>query len=148
MKSRGFTLIELLVVVAIVSLLSMIVVASLDGARKKARDTQRRSDIHQLQTAFELYYGANGKYPANPVSTEVELMNTGTADITPYISSIPLDPKNTGTNGYRYHSSDSAQQSYTMLIHLESNNNAWCSVGTSPGYSGWNNSDGVHYPPC
>lgn len=62
-KSRGFTLIELLVVIAIISLLSSIVLSSLNSARAKARDAKRLLDMHQIQTALELYYNDYGYYP-------------------------------------------------------------------------------------
>src|SRR3989338_3450008 len=64
----GFTLIELLVVVAIIGLLSSVIFASLDSARAKARDTRRIVDLKQLQTALELDYNDNGKYPGAVLS--------------------------------------------------------------------------------
>jgi len=64
-SSRAFTLIELLVVIAIIGLLSSVVLASLDTARGKARDAKRISDMHELQTALELYYNDHGAYPSS-----------------------------------------------------------------------------------
>lgn len=55
-KKQGFTLIELLVVIAIIAILSAIGLVALNGAREKARDAQRRSDIAQIRTALTLYY--------------------------------------------------------------------------------------------
>ena len=94
MKStRGFTLIELLVVIAIIGILSSVVLASLNSARKKGRDARRVSDLKQLQLALELSYDANGTYPA--------AINTA-ALVTPgYISVIPSDPSG-GTAAYGY----------------------------------------------
>ena len=62
-KNKGFTLIELLVVISVVSLLSSIVLSSLNSARSKARDTKRKQDLIQLRTALEAYYADNGVYP-------------------------------------------------------------------------------------
>jgi prepilin-type N-terminal cleavage/methylation domain-containing protein len=63
--SRGFTLIELLVVIAIIGMLSSVVLASLNSARAKARDSRRAADLQSIRVALELYYDANGSYP-NP----------------------------------------------------------------------------------
>lgn len=64
-KQSGFTLIELLVVIAIISLLSSIVLASLQSAKLKATDTRIMAEYNQLKTAMELYYNETGDYP-NP----------------------------------------------------------------------------------
>jgi len=63
MKNKGFTLIELLVVISIISLLSTIVLASLNTARAKARDAATVQNIKQLTLAMELYKDDNGFYP-------------------------------------------------------------------------------------
>lgn len=92
---RGFTLIELLVVIAIIGILSSIVLASLNSARKKGRDARRVSDIKQLQLALELYYDSNGSYPDG--------VYAGLSDLTAggFIASLPSDP-NGGTTSYGY----------------------------------------------
>jgi len=63
-KNAGFTLIELLVVVSIISLLSSVVLGSINNARKKAVDAAAVQDAKQLQNALELYYLTNKTYPS------------------------------------------------------------------------------------
>lgn len=60
---RGFTLIELLVVIAIIGLLSSVVLASLNSARTKTKDSERVQTLKAFETALELYYDDFGKYP-------------------------------------------------------------------------------------
>lgn len=92
-KQKGFTLIELLVVIAIIGLLSSIILASLNGARKKGRDARRLADLKQLQVALELYYGDQAA-PAYPVATAQTNVATALASLSTggYITNVPDDP--------------------------------------------------------
>ncbi len=87
----GFTLIELLVVIAIIGILSSVVLASLNGARTKARDARRVAEIKQIQVALELYYDAKGKYPLALSS----LVCSGTCSGGASLSVLPQDPNGT-----------------------------------------------------
>jgi len=69
-KNTGFTLIELLVVIALIGILSTIAYVTFQGTQKRGRDRQRMSDLTQLSTALQLYYGKHGFYPPNNVTPE------------------------------------------------------------------------------
>ncbi|HEY4508044.1 MAG TPA: prepilin-type N-terminal cleavage/methylation domain-containing protein [Candidatus Paceibacterota bacterium] len=115
--SRGFTLIELLVVIAIIGILSSVVLASLNSARTKARDTRRVSDLKQIQVALELYYDANSKYPT---TLSALVGNAGGASL----AVLPLDPRGPGnelnvSNGYKYAINNATPTIYHLGAVLE-----------------------------
>jgi len=89
LNRKAFTLIELLVVIAIIGILAAVVMVSLNSARGKARDAQRKSDITNLATALEMYYDGQ-TVPSYPTTAQ------GTAVLaTTYMSRIPTDPEGT-----------------------------------------------------
>jgi type II secretion system protein G len=54
-RNKGFTLIELLVVISILGVLTTLVVSNVGGARERARDAKRKSDLKEIQNALQLY---------------------------------------------------------------------------------------------
>lgn len=60
---KGFTLLELLVVIAIIGILSAVGLGSYMTSRKRAADSRRRSDLKQMQNAFEQFFSVNSRYP-------------------------------------------------------------------------------------
>ncbi|MBI5742854.1 MAG: prepilin-type N-terminal cleavage/methylation domain-containing protein [Candidatus Niyogibacteria bacterium] len=54
---KGFTLLELLIVISIIAILSLILIFALNPAEilRKARDTQRVSDLNTIKTALAVY---------------------------------------------------------------------------------------------
>ena len=116
-RNLGFTLIELLVVIAIIGILSSVVLSSLNTARGKARDGKRIAELKSLQIALELYYEANGTYPETK-----DLLVTSN-----YVSSLPVDPLNTGSHVYSYTAVDtdgtaSTCETYYLAVSLEGGN--------------------------
>ena len=72
---RGFTLIELLVVIAIIGLLSTIIAAPIQNARKKARDAKKIAELKSTQLALEQYAESNsGNYPKTFASLSPQFM--------------------------------------------------------------------------
>lgn len=128
-RDRGFTLIELLVVIAIIGILVAIAYASLDTARKKARDNQRMANLKQLQAAIEVYGQAHGKYPDVGCDRGTSWTGHGSefgscavyiVGIEDLISPLPVDPVN-NVQGYIYRTNtDRTAYKVMSRISLES----------------------------
>ena len=64
-KKFGFTMIELLIVIAVLGILAVAVLASINPIEQinRGRDTGSRSDAEQLISAVDRFYAAKGFYP-------------------------------------------------------------------------------------
>lgn len=64
-QKLGFTMIELLIVIAVLGILAVAVLASINPIEQinRGRDTGSRSDAEQLISAIDRYYAAKGYYP-------------------------------------------------------------------------------------
>jgi len=122
MKNKGFTLIELLVVLAIIGILTSFLLANLVGAKARARDGERKSDLRQIQAALELYRADQSAYPPQPLpncGTPLPAPSGGTV----YMQKIPCDPLNTGQYVYTYVQTGGGT-GYNLITCLENVNDS------------------------
>ncbi|MFA7702736.1 MAG: FISUMP domain-containing protein, partial [Patescibacteria group bacterium] len=91
-SKKAFTLIELLVVIAIIGVLATVSVIALSNARSKSRDAKRVGNMKQVQTALELFFNDNGRYPTEQEWALGTLFSTTSDATTTYLQVIPTAP--------------------------------------------------------
>lgn len=125
-KDKGFTLIELLVVIAIIGILAGMVLVSMSGARSKARDARRLSDMRQLVSAQEMYYGEHDAYATSA---------TYPSAIGTYLTATPTDPLG-ATHAYGTVSNTGDSSKFCYYAQLENVNSTatGCTGTTKCGY--------------
>lgn len=125
LNRKAFTLVELMVVITIIGLLSASIIVVLNSSRTSGRDAKRLSDIKSYQTGLEIYKDRKGSYPSNLGDLKTEGV----------ITTLPLDPLNTGTYVYSYVLVAGPPQTYQLTTVLEkkacSTTDAKSSVGQS-----------------
>jgi prepilin-type N-terminal cleavage/methylation domain-containing protein len=152
-SQSGFTLIELLVVISIISVMSSVILSNLNDARASARDTVRISDMHQIRTAFELFYYDNRRYPGSTdgISGGGELIGVGNpidTALLPYLTPIPRDPLHDAgaglspTNGALYfYSYDPQHIVYLPVCTIDPVGDGLSGLTASGGVFGFNKSE-------
>jgi len=132
-KNQGFTLIELLVVIAIIGILASIVLVSLGGARAKARDATRQSDLRQIQLAQEMYY--DSQTPTVYSSTTQGLKDEG------LLPKVLADPTSGADYGWStttpgvLDKGDADDQTWGVCADLESNGSFGCTEDGCQSYT-------------
>lgn len=129
---KGFTLIELLVVISIIGVLATLVLVSFGPAQKQARDTQRKSDIRQYQSALENFANkGNGLFPSKTGAVDV----SGLCTVLGISGTCPTDPK-APDKIYKYISDGTGSPNndaskYVLWASLENVTGYWviCSTG-------------------
>ncbi len=96
--STGFTLIEVLIVIGLIGILSaaFLVLVNPKAQLEKARDSQRRSHLRQIQSALEVYRADCGAYPDSLGTSLTASCNSSSVT---YMQTVPTDPS-TGSSYY------------------------------------------------
>lgn len=133
---RGFTLVELLVVVGVLGILAAAIFVTMDPLSQfqKARDTQRKNDLVEIQKALEQYYQDFNGYPASSgmFNLDYKIMYNGReldwgGNFSPYMIKLPKDPDATR----RYVYNGGGQQSFYLYASLERGGKDPASCNTS-----------------
>jgi len=95
LNKKGFSLVELLVVISIIATLSAILLPNLMGARERAKDASRISDMNSLKNALRLYYNDVQAYPTGTGVT----LGSGMSTYMPSISGLGFTYDYYQTNG-------------------------------------------------
>lgn len=121
----GFTLIELLIAITIITLIFGIIISSASIIQKKGRDSQRQSDLRNIQSILQQYYSDQSYFPSSCCYTPFILdnnspsgeltSNMGTqtpgSSLKTYATKIPVDPVPTQKYCYRAYNSFSTATS-------------------------------------
>lgn len=126
---KGFTLIELLVVITIIGILTAVVTTNLSGARSRARDTRRKSDLRSIEQALRLYYNDYKSFPRSNGSYQIVGCTSGACSWggsfskgsgpTVYMSTLPLDPSSSSGSTVYYKYISNSDDTYLLVSSLE-----------------------------
>lgn len=106
-NNRGFSLTELIIATSIIGSVATLAGAQMDDILPLARDAQRKGNVHQVQTALNIYYDDHGQYlisqGVEPTIAGWQLIKDvleSPANI--YVPEMPHDPLGTDQYVFKY----------------------------------------------
>ncbi|PID87616.1 hypothetical protein CSB07_00340 [Candidatus Gracilibacteria bacterium] len=124
-NKKAFTFVELIVASVILIILSAIGFYSYTGLLSDSRDSERKSDLASLKTAFKTYQKTRGFYPKpgnsfNIVSNSLKIAEQGKLNkgvILSTIDEIPYDPYT--KTPYSYSTTAPRRQEFQISMSME-----------------------------
>ncbi len=126
LRYHAFTLLELITTIAIIGIVAGFSFTSLQAARLRGRDSQRKADINLIAQGLDIYYAENRAFPTDSSGG----CNFNSSQGTNWIPNLtahylvstrqgqqPRDPLNTSL--YRYTYLCSGSTGYTLTATLE-----------------------------
>ncbi len=129
-KQGGFTLLELSIVIVIIGILALLIIPNVISSPKKARDTQRKTDLRAIQKGLEEYFATNDVYPDSSGVVSAVLGGSNgplTSGPVPIMKTMPTDPKNLSPFHYLY-ASGNRDTTYTLTACLENDQDSSTNV--------------------
>ena len=105
----GFTLVELLIVISILSILTALLLLTLNPMTQiqKGQDAKRQQDLKEINTALDTYYNDHNYYPATLTELSAGM----------YIKKVPSDPQSAnGWQDYDYVTDGAAHPQWNVIF--------------------------------
>lgn len=140
MLKKGFTLIELLIVIAIIGILASVILASLNTARDKGKNSKIKAQLSSARNSAELFFDDNASYNGSvgDVSGDCTAANSMFADTTSNMADhVNLANYPVGTTLTCYSTATTWAISASLAI-ADSEGDTWCVDynGSSKGITG------------
>ncbi len=98
-KQQGFTIVELLIVIVVIGILAALVITTFTGIQKKARDTERTTDIKAIHGQLEAFQAQYVYYPTLDELNDVTNNGWRATQLKGLDNDAFIDPKNSaGSN--------------------------------------------------
>ncbi len=142
-KKSGFTLLELIAAASIIAIMAAFFLATYPASQRRARDTQRISDLEQYRNALQLYANAqeNMNYPnSNGNHIPLHAVCNNNLLAAGFAAQCPTDPDPSQSNNYTYVGVNGGEDFYVYAqleedpVSSDANKNYY--VVTSYGNSG------------
>lgn len=96
-KESGFTIVELLIVIVVIGILAALVVTTFSGIQRKARNTERETDVKAIHGQLEAYFAQENRYPTlDEINQVAPNTNWRTTNMKGLDSGALKDPKGAG----------------------------------------------------
>lgn len=128
-RRAGFTLIELMVAITIIGILLALSSVAFLGARRTARDSERKADLEDIRSALEIYRADCGRYPETASVVPGSTFNGTCNSVTnTYMQQVPNDPENV-TKQYFYKYQKITNSTYRLCAYTETGSGAVAACG-------------------